>query len=201
MKWLYKRKSLLGTCHKINALTMCVVMLWYLGDSAGTASSRVSLSSETGKDSAMSMHFRYKHTSPELTPPQPPLSDSHIQTGRASMPHSLLTLLTPASPKPAYPDLPFPFWRSYSEVSCPLSHPAVTGSWPTDPGASPISILGFIFFFFLAAPGMSCGMWDLQSLLWHAGSFFFFLFQLWHATISLIWDWTRQAPCTGSMEP
>ena len=92
---------------------MCDVVLWHLGNSAGTASSRVSLSSETGKDSAMSMHFKYKHTSPELTPQQPPLLDSHIQDhcpyhpkastrqlGRAPMPHSLLALLTPANPKP-----------------------------------------------------------------------------------------------------
>ena len=46
-------------------------------------------------------------------------------------------------------------------------------------------LIFFLIFIYLAMPGLSCGTWDLQSLLWQVGS------------SSLTRDWI-QAHCIGS---
>ena len=56
------------------------------------------------------------------------------------------------------------------------------------------------FFFFLAVPSLSCDMWDLQSLMWDAGSLVAACELLCHMASSSLTRDRTQAPCTGSME-
>ena len=46
----------------------------------------------------------------------------------------------------------------------------------------------FIIYFYLAVPDLSCGMQELQSLLWHANTWF------WHAGSSFLTRDQTQAP-------